>query len=180
MYYTSTRDSSLRLSASQAIVMGLSRDGGLLLPCEIPALSVTDVRALLPLSYPERAAKIMKLYLEEFSEQELLGFAEKAYGSAKFDDPAAAPVKTLGSGLHVLELWHGPTSAFKDMALQMLPYLLTASLEKTGEERQSASLSPPPGTPGRRRWRASAMCRAQRSWFSIPRAAFRTFRSCRW
>ena len=78
MHYVSTRDSSRRLTASQAIVEGLSRDGGLYLPESIPQLTLADIRALARLSYPERAAKIMKLYLEEFSEEELLGFAQKA------------------------------------------------------------------------------------------------------
>ena len=149
MYYVSTRDSSLRLSAAQAIVQGLSRDGGLLLPSEIPTLTPADIGALAKLSYPERAAKIMKLYLEEFTEEELLGFAEKAYGPAKFDDPAAAPVVTLQGGLHLLELWHGPTCAFKDMALQMLPYLLTASLKKTGEEKTVCILVATSGDTGK-------------------------------
>ena len=134
MHYVSTRDSSRRLTASQAIVEGLSRDGGLYLPESIPQLTLADIRALARLSYPERAAKIMKLYLEEFSEEELLGFAQKAYGPAKFDTPAAAPVVQLADNTYIQELWHGPTCAFKDMALQMLPYLLTASLKKTGEE----------------------------------------------
>ena len=85
MHYVSTRDSSRRLTASQAIVEGLSRDGGLYLPESIPQLTLADIRALARLSYPERAAKIMRLYLEEFSEEELLGFAQKAYGPAKFE-----------------------------------------------------------------------------------------------
>ena len=116
---------------------GLSRDGGLYLPESIPQLTLADIRALARLSYPERAAKIMKLYLEEFSEEELLGFAQKAYGPAKFDTPAAAPVVQLADNTYIQELWHGPTCAFKDMALQMLPYLLTASLKKDrrGEDR---------------------------------------------
>ena len=91
MHYVSTRDSSRRLTASQAIVEGLSRDGGLYLPESIPQLTLADIRALARLSYPERAAKIMKLYLEEFSEEELLGFAQKAYGPAKFEPPHPPP-----------------------------------------------------------------------------------------
>ena len=149
MHYVSTRDSSRRLTASQAIVEGLSRDGGLYLPESIPQLTLADIRALARLSYPERAAKIMKLYLEEFSEDELLGFAQKAYGPAKFDTPAAAPVVQLADNTYIQELWHGPTCAFKDMALQMLPYLLTASLKKTGEEKTVCILVATSGDTGK-------------------------------
>ncbi len=149
MHYVSTRDSSRRLTASQAIVEGLSHDGGLHLPEFIPQLTLADIRALARLSYPERAAKIMKLYLEEFSEEELLGFAQKAYGPAKFDTPAAAPVVQLADNTYIQELWHGPTCAFKDMALQMLPYLLTASLKKTGEEKTVCILVATSGDTGK-------------------------------
>ena len=91
----------------------------------------------------------MKLYLEEFSEEELLGFAQKAYGPTKFDTPAAAPVVQLADNTYIQELWHGPTCAFKDMALQMLPYLLTASLKKTGEEKTVCILVATSGDTGK-------------------------------
>ena len=149
MHYVSTRNPEIRLSAAQAIVQGLSRDGGLFLPEEIPQISLEEIKALSKLPYPERAAKIMKLYLEEFTEEELLGFAEKAYGVSKFDDPKAAPVKDLGDGRYIMELWHGPTCAFKDMALQMLPYLLTASLKKTGEDKTVCILVATSGDTGK-------------------------------
>ena len=149
MYYVSTRDASRRKTASQAIVEGLSRDGGLYLPEEIPQLTMDEIRALAALSYPQRAAKLMKLYLDEFSEAELLGFAEKAYGPEKFDTPAAAPLVKTEENTFVQELWHGPTCAFKDMALQMLPYLLTASLKKTGEEKTVCILVATSGDTGK-------------------------------
>ena len=149
MHYVSTRNPNTRLSAAQAIVQGLSRDGGLFLPEEIPQISLDEIKALSLLPYPARAAKLMKLYLDEFTEEELLGFAEKAYGAAKFDDPKAAPVKPLGENRYILELWHGPTCAFKDMALQMLPYLLTASLQKTGEKKTVCILVATSGDTGK-------------------------------
>ena len=149
MYYVSTRDAGRRLTASQAIVEGLSRDGGLYLPEEIPQLTMDEIKALAALSYPERAAKIMKRYLDEFTEEELLGFAKSAYGPAKFDTPAAAPVVKLTENTYIQELWHGPTCAFKDMALQMLPYLLTASLRKTGEEKTVCILVATSGDTGK-------------------------------
>ena len=149
MYYVSTRDASLRYTAAQAIVQGLSREGGLFLPSEIPQLSREDLTELTRCSYPERAAHIMGLYLDDFSQEELLGFAEKAYGPAKFDTPAAAPVVKTEDGAYVMELWHGPTCAFKDMALQMLPYLLTASLRKTGEQKTVCILVATSGDTGK-------------------------------
>jgi threonine synthase len=149
MQYLSTRDAALRYSAAQAIVQGLSRDGGLFLPESIPALPQGSLSELAKLPYTERAAAVMKLFLDEFSGQELLGFARRAYGPAKFDTPAVAPVSTLLPGLHILELWHGPTCAFKDLALQMLPYLLTSSLQKTGEQKTACILVATSGDTGK-------------------------------
>ncbi len=149
MHYVSTRDAARRLTASEAIVEGLSRDGGLYLPEQIPQITLAQIEALAKLPYPQRAAKLMKLYLDEFTEEELLGFAEKAYGPEKFDTPAAAPVVNPEEGVYVQELWHGPTCAFKDMALQMLPYLLTASLRKTGEEKTVCILVATSGDTGK-------------------------------
>ena len=149
MHYVSTRDAARRLTASEAIVEGLSRDGGLYLPEQIPQITLAQIEALAKLPYPQRAAKLMKLYLDEFTEEELLGFAEKAYGPEKFDTPAAAPVVNPEEGVYVQELWHGPTCAFKDMALQMLPYLLTASLKKTGEEKTVCILVATSGDTGK-------------------------------
>ena len=126
MRYVSTRDSSLRYTAAQAIAQGLSRDGGLFLPETIPQLSAAELEVLTHLSYVERAVRVMKLYLDEFTEDELREYAQKAYGPAKFDTSAVAPLAEIDDKTSVLELWHGPTCAFKDMALQMLPYLLTA------------------------------------------------------
>ena len=149
MYYVSTRDKTLRYTAAQAIAQGLSRDGGLFLPERIPQLSAADLDALTALPYAERAVRVMKLYLDEFSEDELRTYAQKAYGADKFDTPAVAPLTQLDDATAVLELWHGPTCAFKDMALQMLPYLLTASLKKTGEEKTACILVATSGDTGK-------------------------------
>lgn len=150
MQYLSTRDASLRYSASQAIVQGLSREGGLFLPETIPQVTLADLRALSAMSYQQRAVWVMKQYLEEFSEEELEEYAAKAYAvPGKFDDPAVAPIHSTHHKTHILELWHGPTCAFKDMALQMLPYLLTASLRKTGEEKTALILVATSGDTGK-------------------------------
>ena len=134
MKYFSTRDDSLSIEASEAITRGLSREGGLFVPEEFPQYSLEDLRALLPLSYPQRAASIMKDYLTEFSYEELLERANAAYSAEKFGSENPIPITTIeenGAAVHFLELWHGPTCAFKDMALQMLPHLLTLSLSKS-------------------------------------------------
>ncbi len=150
MQYVSTRNGNLRLQASEAIVMGLSRDGGLFLPETIPQLAPDALEKLAEMNYQQRAAAIMKQFLPDFTEEELAGFAAKAYAvPGKFDHKDVAPVVKLDDQTHILELWHGPTSAFKDMALQMLPYLLTASLEKTGEEKTVCILVATSGDTGK-------------------------------
>ncbi len=134
MKYLSTRDSALRYASAEAVKMGLSRDGGLLTPTRIPQIDRAFLERLIPMEYAQRAAKVMALYLTDYSEEELLTFGRNAYGPAQFDDPAAAPVRKVEDGLYCLELWHGPTSAFKDMALQCLPHFFSASAEKLREE----------------------------------------------
>ena len=147
MKYVSTRNAENKVTASLAIAEGLSKEGGLYTPVSLPVVGDDFFRSLIGLSYQERAAKIMKLFLDDFTEEELAEYASKAY--AGFDGPAPAPVRTLRDGVHFLELWHGPTCAFKDMALQMLPYLLTASLRKNGEQKQVCILVATSGDTGK-------------------------------
>ena len=147
MHYVSTRDASLNFTAAHAIEQGLSRDGGLFLPETLPELPKLDT--LVPMTYQERAVAVMKLFLDEFTEEELREYAEKAYGPEKFDCNEVAPVVDLICKTSVLELWHGPTSAFKDMALQMLPYLLTASMKKNGEDKTVCILVATSGDTGK-------------------------------
>ncbi len=149
MRYISTRDAGIDYTAAQAIAQGLSRDGGLLTPVYMPKLPKSALHDLCGMSYQQRAVYVMSLFLDGFSTQELSTFAARAYGPDKFDTPAVAPVHTLEDGLHCLELWHGPTCAFKDMALQMLPHLLTASLTKTEEEKTVCILVATSGDTGK-------------------------------
>ncbi len=148
MKYYSTRDKSKMITASEAIVSGLAPDGGLFVPCEIPKISAETIEKLTKMNYRERAAYVMGLYLEEFSIEELTDFTEKAYGK-NYDTDAIAPVNVMNENTAILELFHGPTSAFKDMALQMLPYLLTASLKKCGETRKVCILVATSGDTGK-------------------------------
>ena len=149
MQYISTRNKEQGHTAAQAIAQGLARDGGLLTPAYIPRLPKNALEDLCKMSYQQRAVYVMSLFLEDFSASELAGFAAKAYGPDKFDTPAVAPVRTLSNDLHSLELWHGPTCAFKDMALQMLPHLLTASLKKTQEDKTVCILVATSGDTGK-------------------------------
>ena len=149
MRYISTRDNSVQYTASQAIAQGLAKDGGLLTPFYIPKLPNKALEDLKSMAYQQRAVYIMKQFLEEFSVKELTDFANAAYGPEKFDSPAVAPVHTVDGNTHCLELWHGPTCAFKDMALQMLPHLLSASLVKTEEDKTVCILVATSGDTGK-------------------------------
>ena len=149
MKYYSTRDCSLRYESAEAIKMGLSRDGGLLTPVEIPQIDEAFLKELVSARYQERTARVMGLFLTDYSAEELLRFAENAYGPEKFDTEAVAPVRTVDEKTHCLEVWHGPTSAFKVMALQMLPQLLSAALGKTGEDKTVCILVATSGDTGK-------------------------------
>ena len=149
MKFTSTRGrSGEQLSAAQIIKQGLALDGGLFVPEEIPALTEEEVCALCKMSYPERAATILAKYLTDYTYEELLSDCEKAYCSASFPG-GAAPVVKAREGIYSLELWHGPTAAFKDMALQIMPRLLSRALVKTGEERTALILVATSGDTGK-------------------------------
>ena len=148
MKYFSTRNDSEKITAAGAIARGLAADGGLYVPETLPRLTRGDLEELCRMDYRARAVKIMGLFLEEFTQAELESFVSRAYAD-NFDNPAIAPLHFTDDRTAFLELWHGPTCAFKDMALQMLPHLLTASLKKTGEERQVCILVATSGDTGK-------------------------------
>lgn len=148
MMYVSTRDGKQEISASQAIIRGLAPDGGLYVPTSFPKIDESFVRELCAEGYKTRAVKILGLFLEEFSEQELEDIAAASYAE-NFDCSEIAPLTQLDDGTSVLELWHGPTCAFKDMALQIMPRLLTSSLRKNGEKRTVSILVATSGDTGK-------------------------------
>ena len=148
MLYHSTRDNNKTLTAAGAIAGGLAKDGGLYVPEAFPVISIEDISKLVDMDYRERAKFVMSLYLDDFSEDELCEYTSKAYAD-NYDTKSAAPIYSVDDNTHFLELWHGPTSAFKDMALQMLPYLMTASMKKTGEKRQVCILTATSGDTGK-------------------------------
>ena len=146
MPYVSTRGAEA-ISAPAAIVRGIAPDGGLYAPLCLPSLKKEDFSALAKMDYPARAARALAWLLDEFDEEELLPMTRAAY--ARFDDARVAPLTQLKDKRHILELFHGPTLAFKDMALQMLPRLLTASARKQGENREIAILTATSGDTGK-------------------------------
>ncbi len=148
MSFISTRGGAC-VTASQAILRGLAPDGGLYVPAMFPQLSLQEIAALTQMDYRQRALTILRGYLEDFSAQELSQAIDSAYASSKFDDKAIAPTRRLDATTHVLELFHGPTLAFKDMALQLLPHLTTLSARKNGEEREIAILVATSGDTGK-------------------------------
>ncbi|MEG1540374.1 MAG: threonine synthase [Oscillospiraceae bacterium] len=148
MKYISTRDKNKSVTAAEAIAKGLADDGGLFLPESIPSVSASELKELCKANYRERAVIIMSKFLDEFSEAELRGFVNSAYAE-NFDCPEIAPLRFLDDATGMLELWHGPTCAFKDMALQMLPLLLVSSLKKLNENRKVCILVATSGDTGK-------------------------------
>ena len=148
MKYFSTRDESIKISAAEAIAKGLASDGGLFVPESLPKVDADGISKLCAMDYRARAAHIMSMFLDDFTAEELEKFVNSAYG-ANFDNEAIAPLGFIDDETAFLELWHGPTCAFKDMALQMLPHLLTASVKKTGEEKTVCILVATSGDTGK-------------------------------
>lgn len=147
MKYISTRGFGEPVSSAAAIKRGLAPDGGLYLPDTLPKITAADINALVPLSYSERAANILSRFLPDYDRISLRSDCNAAYSPSRFDSPT--PITALGDNIRVLELWHGPTCAFKDMALQIMPRLLSRSLTLTGEERDAFILVATSGDTGK-------------------------------
>lgn len=148
MNYRSTRNNQVEVTSAKAIAQGLSDEGGLFVPESLPKLSEADVMGLCDKSYPERAFEIFKLFLTDFTDDEIRYCVNNAYGS-NFDTENVSEISHLLTGTYILELWHGPTCAFKDMALQILPYLLTVSAKKTIAGKEIAILVATSGDTGK-------------------------------
>lgn len=149
MLYTSTRDKNVKVTSAEAIAQGISKDGGLFVPMEIPAISKEYVDSLVGLSYIERAKKVLSLYLTDYTAEELDMCVSGAYAEGKFSSEKVSPVKRTSDGKNILELWRGPTCAFKDMALQLLPYLLTVAAKKTVADKTIVILVATSGDTGK-------------------------------
>ncbi len=149
MKYTSTRDKKVEVNSSKAISQGISKDGGLFVPTEFPKISLETIKKLSELDYIGRAKEILSLYLTDFTEEEIENCVCSAYGGNKFSSEKIAPLVNLDENGYVQELWRGPTCAFKDMALQLLPHLLTVSAKKTAEGKTIVILVATSGDTGK-------------------------------
>ena len=152
MLYNSTENNNETVSASQAIAQGISKDGGLFVPCEFPVYDIDTIKSLIKLDYKGIAKKVFSDFLTDFTDREIEECVDKAYTSSKFGSDNPAPMvfkKHKGNEVNILELWHGPTCAFKDMALQILPHLLTKSLQKTNDGKEAVILVATSGDTGK-------------------------------
>lgn len=149
MKYISTRSDKYVYESAEAIKMGIAPDGGLFVPEKIPCVTKDEIEGFANLTYPELAKKILSLYLTDYTDDELSECVKGAYESGKFESDAVAPLHKLDEKVSVLELWHGPTCAFKDMALQILPHFLVKAIKKTGEDRDVIILVATSGDTGK-------------------------------
>ena len=148
MSFFSTRGGSCA-TASQAVLWGLASDGGLYVPAIFPIISPDRIARLCGMTYPQRASRVLRHFMEDYSIAELDDCVARAYDPAAWDDPAVAPLRPLEAGVHVLELFHGPTLAFKDVALKLLPHLIALAAQKNDERREISILVATSGDTGK-------------------------------
>lgn len=147
MQYVSSRAKNTVVSSAEAIVKGLSVDGGLFVPSEFPQITSDELCKMQDMDYSERAAFVLSKFLTDFSLEELKEYTSKAYARFYGDDPC--PLVAIDDKTYILELWHGPTCAFKDMALTLLPHLMVASRKKIGETSKTLILVATSGDTGK-------------------------------
>ncbi len=147
MKYVSTRQKSTIVTSSEAIVKGLSVDGGLFVPNEFPQITEQELSQMQDMEYSERAAFVLSKFLSDFTIEELKEYTAKAYSRFYGDDPC--PLVAVANNTYILELWHGPTCAFKDMALTLLPHLMVAARKKVGETNKTLILVATSGDTGK-------------------------------
>ena len=149
MKYSSSRGGYAAITAAEAIKMGIAPDGGLFVPDSIPVISELTWKRMAGQTYQERASEILGYFLGDFSAAEIEKCVIGAYNPRSFDDERIAPLVQIADGVFIQELWHGPTCAFKDMALQLLPHLMTVSAKKTGEKDEIVILVATSGDTGK-------------------------------
>lgn len=149
MMYQSTRDHRVKVSAATAIAQGISKEGGLFVPETLPKVTLDEIQAMANETYVCRANRILSRFLTDFSQAELEDCTVKAYTGGRFAHPDVAPLAKLSDGVYMLELWHGPTCAFKDMALQILPHLMRVSASKAADGQEVVILVATSGDTGK-------------------------------
>ena len=148
MEYISTRGSAPAIPSKKAIIKGIAEDDGLYVPSHFPPFGIAPFGGPPKKSYADRAVKILRPFLTDYTDEQLNSSCRSAYGK-NFESPQTAPVKILGDGTAVLELWHGPTQAFKDMALQIMPRLLSFALKAEREKYEVVILVATSGDTGK-------------------------------
>ncbi len=146
MYFISTRGGE-KVTGAEAIVKGLAKDGGLFVPETFPIITSEELNEMAEMNYPERAAFVLSKYLDDLGVDFLKEACTKAYSTFEGTDPA--PLVKIDGGMYILELFHGPTCAFKDMALTVLPYLLKKSMETLGVKEDVLILAATSGDTGK-------------------------------
>lgn len=149
MLYKSTRGKVNSIKSTEAIKLGISPDGGLFVPETDVEFNLENLKKLVHMEYRERAVEILKLFLNDYTENELRECVNKAYTESKFGSNKIAPVQKLNENVYILELWHGPTCAFKDIALQILPHFLVKAVRKLGETSEMVVLVATSGDTGK-------------------------------
>ena len=149
MLYESTRGKIKDLTSAEVIKIGIAPDGGLFVPKNIVELSKEQQEQLSRLDYQDLALFLLKQYLSDFNEEELYKSIINAYNREKFDSDEIVPLYRLNESSCILELWHGPTCAFKDLALQLLPYLIVLAVSKTEESKEIVILTATSGDTGK-------------------------------
>ncbi|MFW5786910.1 MAG: threonine synthase [Halanaerobiales bacterium] len=149
MKYISSRDNYRAVSAVEAVKLGMVPEGGLFVPENIPQLSLQKIIEKKDASYRQLAVWILSKYLDDYSEYEIKKAVNAAYNQENFPDEFVTPLKKLEKKTYMLELWHGPTAAFKDLALQLLPHLMVRAVKKTEGKREMVILTATSGDTGK-------------------------------
>lgn len=149
MKYISTRGNFHPVNSAEAIKLGMVPAGGLFVPENIPVVSHERLNGMVGSGYREVAREILKLYLTDYTDAEIDDCVDSAYNDANFDHPEMAPLHKLSPDSYILELWHGPTAAFKDMALQIMPYFLAKAIKKVGTDKETVILVATSGDTGK-------------------------------
>ena len=151
MNYISTRGYDKKYSAAEAIITGIAPDGGLFVPETIPQISKDEIEEMKNMQFFQLSARVLSKFLTDFTEQELLEYTAAAYSEEKWGENPIPLVQlnAYNDREYILELWHGPTCAFKDVALQLLPHLMTASVKKTGINKKICILTATSGDTGK-------------------------------